>query len=176
MNKQRVCLTLLVAAGLCCVAAPSQAILGESSDLVRTYFNGPKGKPTRALEKLPLMTSFATIRRESKPQSLFLYPDDKGLIQRELWIAPPQGMWKPEQADKIRNAIMSGRSLKGSLPFGMMGRQYLYSDGSWVSYRTSKGLVYSIFAVDKSFQPGNMGQLPKGMKEPEKKIIRPRSQ
>lgn len=113
------------------------------------------------------------MRKEARPQSLFMYTDAQGLIQRELWVAPMQGMWKPEQADKIRDAIMAGRSLNGSVPLGMMGRRFLYGDGSWVAYRTSKGLIYSILAVDKSFHPGDLGVLPKDM-QPEKKIIKPR--
>lgn len=149
-------------AGLCLnlVPAPAQAMLGEDYNLMRNYFNGPKGIPTRHPEKRALMENFAKVRRETRPQSLFFYPDAAGRVQREYWLAPPYSTWTMADADKIRNAVMVGRSPTGTIALGINGLMIRYSDGSLVYYRTMRGQVYSILAVDKSYDPGDLGIMP----------------
>lgn len=152
MNKYF--LAALLCGGSLICALPSLAIIGEDAGLLKSYFNGPKGVPRQALEKRGQMERFAKVRIEARPQSVFFYPDKNGKVQREYWLAPPGDMWKLEQADKIRDAVMMGRSPISAQLENLRGMTFNYADGSHVYYRMVRGMVYSLLAVDKSFNPG----------------------
>ena len=139
--------------------SPCSAILGENVTLMKTYFNGPKGKdnkaqPTRSFEKKPMMERVALIRKQMQPQSVSYFANPGGRILRELWLASPASMWTFEEAQKIQAVIMSGRSSTGAMPVGKHGYTFYYADGSFVYYKVSKDKIFSILAVDKEFDPG----------------------
>ena len=136
-------------------AAPCQALLGQDMYTVKTYFCGRKGKPCKAPELLGRMQTFAQVQKEVLPQSVSFFPDSRGTIQREQWLATPMSMWTIVQADKIRDAIMGGQRPSGVRPQGMENLVYLYADGSQLYYYVSHSQVYCIIAVAKSFNAGD---------------------
>ena len=152
---------------------PAQAILGEDIKILKSYFCAPKGKPCGPVELLGRMQRYAEARKLARPLSVSFYLDALGRVQREYWLASPQNMWEMKQANSIREAIMAGRNASGSVPKGLNGVMYLYADGSKVYYRLNRGLVFSILAVDKQFDPGYQGDLTKEL-EGMRRIIKPK--
>lgn len=156
--------------------------MGQELQMVKYYFCRPKGQTsvqpcaTSRPELLGRMKTFAQAQKETRPQMVMFYPDARGTIEREQWVAAPQNRWTFEQADQIRNAIMGGQSAAGVVPSGIEDVLYYYADGTRIFYSISHGSVFSVIAIAKSYKPSERSKdLPLPYEYDPKTFIKPKT-
>jgi len=136
-----------------CTPAPASAMLGEDHLMLRSFFSNPGRWPK---EKHAPMKNFADVRKEMGPQLVQYFTDSEGLVQREYWLANGD-MWTVEEANRIRSAIMKNQNPIASGNNGFRSFQFIYADGTQIYYRIARRRVFSILAVRKDFNPGDLG-------------------
>lgn len=141
-------------------APPALAILGEDYLMMRTYFHKPRRYDLVHEAKFK---GFAELRKEMRPIQVHFFANAEGKISKEFWSADASP-WTFEQANKIRDAIM--RRSHSNASGNSLGLTWYYSDGARVIYRVIGNRVISIMAVDKDFNPGDLGKMPQWFAPP----------
>ena len=136
------------------LTAPAQALMGVDYVMMKTYFNHRQSYP-RELEIR--LKAFAKLRQDMHPAHVFLYTNSEGRINKQYWEADGQP-WTLAQAEQIRDHVIA--STPSQQQRNGLGLVWHYSDGARVIYRMSGSKVFSILAVDKDFNPGDLGQFP----------------
>ncbi len=128
--------------------------MGVDYVMMKTYFNHRQTYP-RELEAR--LKAFAKLRQDMHPAHVFLYTNSEGRINKQYWEADGDP-WTLAQAHQIRDSLMTGTP--GHQQHSSLGMFWHYSDGARVIYRMSGSKVFSILALDKDFNPGDLGRFP----------------
>ena len=142
--------------------APAQALLGEDYTMVTSYYNAPSRWPPEYEARIE---QFAKVQRDLSPQIVQLFKNGDNAINKQIWVA--QGsLWSFAEANQIRNAIMQNRSPQRSGQHKNTAI-FLYADGSrvFVQFNPLNYRVHTIWAIDKDYDPGDLGVMPPGFWE-----------
>lgn len=138
---------------------PAQAFLGYPYDVLKNYRVLPPNKKSLIPEEK--IKTYIALKKELNPVMVRFFTDieDDTTITRMIWMADMQ-LWTYQQAEKVRQFIMSGYDTPVGYKMTGIGPEFYYAKGSKVYYRMSRGKVINIVALSDKFDPGDLGQMP----------------